>query len=140
MRRNPTRSQLVGFRFGCLHILISFLAIAIIAYANSYFKYSLFSPGNTLHPGTLSRLQEKSLAAFHAALSLFSCDQVPPVVRPGGRTLIRSCILQLFFFLFPALDSCSLFLATKNLKAFILAHDRLFFPEIWKKCPSLILR
>ncbi|MFR3190370.1 MAG: hypothetical protein ACLTOM_02565 [Roseburia sp.] len=25
---------------------------------------------------------KKFLAAFHAALSLFSCDQVPPVVRP----------------------------------------------------------
>ena len=25
---------------------------------------------------------KKSLAVFHAALSLFSCDQVPPVVRP----------------------------------------------------------
>ena len=25
---------------------------------------------------------KKSLAAFHAALSLFSCDQVLPVVRP----------------------------------------------------------
>ena len=31
---------------------------------------------------------KKSLATFHAALSLFSCDQVPPVVRPQGRTLI----------------------------------------------------
>ena len=29
----------------------------------------------TLQPGTVSRLQEKSLAAFHAALSLFRCDQ-----------------------------------------------------------------
>ena len=27
----------------------------------------------TLQPGTVSRLQEKSLAAFHAALSLFRC-------------------------------------------------------------------
>ena len=29
----------------------------------------------TLQPGTVSRLQEKSLAAFHAAFSLFRCDQ-----------------------------------------------------------------
>ena len=29
----------------------------------------------TLQPGTVSRLQEKSLAAFHAALSLFRFDQ-----------------------------------------------------------------
>ena len=34
------------------------------------------------------QVAKKSLAAFHAALSLFSCDQVPPVVRPRGRTLI----------------------------------------------------
>ena len=29
----------------------------------------------TLQPGTVSRLQKKSLAAFHAALSLFRYDQ-----------------------------------------------------------------
>jgi hypothetical protein len=30
-----------------------------------------------LQPGTVFRLQKKSLAAFHAAFSLFLCDQYP---------------------------------------------------------------
>ena len=83
---------------------------------------------------------KKIPSCISCSLIIVFLRPVPPVVRPGGRTLIRSCILQLFFFLFPALDSCSLFLATKNLKAFILAHFRLFSPEIWKNCPALILR
>jgi hypothetical protein len=36
-----------------------------------YWKWKM----KTLQPGTVSRLQEKSLAAFHAAFSLFRCDQ-----------------------------------------------------------------
>ena len=101
-----------------------------------YWKWKM----KMLQPGTVSRLQKKSLAAFHAALSLFSCNQVPPVVRPGGRTLIRSCILQLFFFYSRLCDSCSLFGPQRITKPLCWHTVGYFLRKFGKKCPALILR